>query len=191
MSILKGQNATFMDGNVAIELLKEQESLVSELLDSTSASRVVTKYNLPTLIGEAIKNACFENLSSYKDYKIVSIDCTKTTMSDAYGWMVALANEAKINPKLIVVIENIVEFPSDMPSDERLSLETLLGHSWKNNIVTFGEYEIDATNLTIILTSSPEYANDLGQKYRNDSYAWIFDFDDEWEAIQQKFIELK
>ena len=191
MGLLKGQETTQIDGDKVTELLKEQESLVYELLDTTSINRVVTKHNLPCLIGGSIKKAYFELLSDYKDHKIVNIDCKKATKADAYGWMVSLAKAVKENQKLIVIIEDIAELPTEMPSDDRLYIENLLGHSWKNKRVTFGEHEIDTTVLPVILTATPEYADQLGQMFRTDSYSWISDFDEEWEAIQHKLSEIK
>ena len=91
MGLLKGQEATQIDGDKVAELLKEQESLVYELLDTTSINRVVTKHNLPCLIGGSIKKAYFELLSDYKDHEIVNIDCKKATKVDAYGWMVSFS----------------------------------------------------------------------------------------------------
>lgn len=174
-----------------MELLQEREELIFELLGTASANRVVTKRNLPQLICEAIANPISALLSRYKGYEVVSLDCRGLKKGDAYGWMARVAKAVEETPNMIVIIENLAEIPEGSQCDNPQYVENLLGHSWKNDKIFFGEYMINTSNLTVILTFAPKYAEELGVKFRTDSYSWIPDFDEKLEHIEKELNSLK
>jgi hypothetical protein len=110
--------------------------------------------------------------------------------SDAYGWMTLLAKAVKETPNLIVIIENIADIPSDPLCDDPQYVLNLLGHSWKNEKIFFGDYSIDRTQLTVILTATPEQKEFVGQQFRTDGYSWCEDFDVELDKIEEQLSEL-
>ena len=167
-------------------LTEKRELIISELLVPVSANRVVTTRNLPQIIIEAVNDPFYKQLSHLKDYEIVSLDCRGLTKGDAYGWMASLAKAVEETSNMIVIIENLAEIPSGPLCDDPQYVENLLGHSWKNDKIFFGEYEIDASELTVILTATPEYKDVLGQKYRTDGYSWCDDFDQRLEEIEEQ-----
>ena len=176
-----------------MELLQEREELIFELLGTASANRVVTKRNLPQLICEAISNPISALLSRYKGCEVVSLDCRGLKKGDAYGWMARVAKAVEKTPNMIVIIENLAEIPSGPLCDDPQYVENLLGHSWKNDKIFFGEYCIDRykSNLSVILTATPEQKEFLGQRFRADGYSWCEDFDVELEKIEGQLSELK
>ena len=175
-----------------MELLQEREELIFELLGTVSANRVVTKRNLPQLICEAISNPISALLSRYKGCEVVSLDCRGLKKGDAYGWMASLAKAVEKTPNMIVIIENLAEIPSGPLCDDPQYVENLLGHSWKNDKIFFGEYCIDRSksNLSVILTATPEQKEFLGQRFRADGYSWCEDFDVELEKIDNELDSL-
>lgn len=186
MGVLGSIDETLNKADKVIELLKEKESLVFDLLNCPVAGVVITDHNLTQLLKESLENAMFPLLSRHKGREIVSLDCKGLKKGDAYGWMVALAEKVKEAPNLIAVIENIAEIPSGPQCDDPHYVENLLGHSWKNNVVFFGDNIIDATQMTILLTSVPAYQDELGNKYRADSYTWIMEFDKDMDDIDNQ-----
>lgn len=112
------------------------------------------------------------------------------TRGDALGFMTALAKKVEEVPDLILVIENIVEVYSDPLCDDPQNVENLLGHSWKNDVVCFADKRIDRSKMTVILTCTPDYKEELGTKYRTDGFAWIENFDDEWDEIENQIRKL-
>ena len=94
---------------------------------------------------------------------------------------------------MIVIIENLAEIPSGPLCDDPQYVENLLGHSWKNDKIFFGEYCIDRSksNLSVILTATPEQKEFLGPRFRTDGYLWCEDFDVELEKIEEQLSELK
>lgn len=157
MGILGTIDETLNKTDRVIELLKEKESLLFDLLNCPTAGIVITDHNLTQLLKESFDNAVFPLLSRYKGREIVSLDCRGLKKGDAYGWMVSLAKKVKEAPDLIAIIENIAEIPSGPQCDEPQYVENLLGHSWKNDVIFFGDNRIDATQMTILLTATPEY----------------------------------
>ena len=111
---------------------------------------------------------------------------------DAYGWMASLAKAVEKTPNMIVIIENLAEIPSGPLCDDPQYVENLLGHSWKNDKIFFGEYCIDRykSNLSVILTATPEQKEFLGQRFRTDGYSWCEDFDVELDKIDNELDSL-
>lgn len=173
-----------------MRLLIERENLVYGLL-FRDVIRVVTDKNLPTLIKESLSKAFSPSLSKYKEREVISLDCRTLKKGDAYGWMVSLSKKVKENPNLIVIIENITEIPYGPHCEDPQDIENLLGHSWRNDSIYFGDYHIDKTKLTVILTASPDNSEELGLKYRTDSYAWFPNFDKEWDELQQEIDKVR
>lgn len=165
--------------------------MIFELLGTASANRVVTKCNLPQLISEAISYPISELLSRHKGREVVSLDCRGLCKGDAYGFMAIIAQKVGQGQYPIVIIENLAEIPEGSQCDNPQYVENLLGHSWKNDKIFFGEYMIETSNLTIILTFAPKYAEELGVKFRSDSYSWIPYFDEELEYIEKELNSLK
>ena len=186
MSILDPIEETMANGPKIMELLQERELEISSILSPVSANRVVTNHNLSALLRHSIDNATFEYLSQDKNREIVSIDCKSMTNADVYGAMVTIAKRVKETPDLIIVINNIAEVYNDPDCESPQYVENLLGHSWKTDKIFFGEYEIDASELTVILTATPEYKDVLGQKYRTDGYSWCDDFDQRLKEIEEQ-----
>lgn len=174
-----------------MELLQEREELIFELLGTASANRVVTKRNLPQLICEAIANPISALLSRYKGYEVVSLDCRGLKKGDAYGWMARVAKAVEETPNMIVIIENLAEIPSGPLCDDPQYVLNLLGHSWKNEKIYFGDFSIDRSQLTVILTATPEQKEFVGQQFRTDGYSWCEDFDEELAKIEEQLSELK
>ena len=173
-------------------LTEKRELIISKLLVPVSANRVVTKRNLPQLICEAITNPISALLSRYKGREVVSLDCRGLKKGDAQGWMARVAKAVEETPNMIVIIENLAEIPSGPLCDDPQYVENLLGHSWKNDKIFFGEYCIDRSksNLSVILTATPEQKEFLGQRFRADGYSWNEDFDQELEKIDNELDSL-
>lgn len=114
------------------------------------------------------------------------------TKGDAYGWMARVAKAVEETPNMIVIIENLAEIPSGPLCDDLQYVENLLGHSWKNDKIFFGEYCIDRSksNLSVILTATPEQKEFLGQRFRADGYSWCEDFDVELDKIDNELDSL-
>ena len=193
MSILGPIDKSIENGTKAVdllnqrdELLKQQEELFADLLNCVSANIVATKHNLPQLLGETLKNIKSDSLLRYKDYEVVSLDCRGLMKGDAYGWMTMLAKRAEQTLGLIVVIENIADIPFGPMCDDPRYVDNLLGHSWKNEKVSFGDYCIDRSELIVILTATLEQKDDLYQRFRADGYYFIENFDRELEKSQEK-----
>lgn len=129
-------------------------------------------------------------MSKYKNREIVSVDYRGITNTDAFGLMVALSKKVVESPDLILVIENISEIYSDSLYEDPQYIENLLGHSWKNDIVFFGDYRIDRREMTIILTSTPEYEDFLVSKFCSDGFAWIDSLDEDLETINNQLKKL-
>ena len=142
MSILNDIEDTLGNGDKMLQLREEKEDLIFEIL-IPGVERVVTTQNLPSLLKKELEKAIFPRLARYKNREIVSLDCRTLRKGDAYGWMASLSKKVEEVPDLIVVIENISEIPSDALCDDPQYLENLLGHSWKNPIVS-----LDITGLT-------------------------------------------
>lgn len=134
--------------------------------------RVVMSKNLPTLLQKTLDKAIFFRVC--QDIKILK----------------SLAKKVEEVPDLILVIENIVEVYSDPLCDDPQYVENLLGHSWKNDVVCFADKRIDRSKMTVILTCTPDYKEELGTKYRTDGFAWIENFDDEWDEIENQMRKL-
>lgn len=100
MSILTPVDETLNKADRAIELLEEKETWIFDLLNCASANIVITNHNLPHLVKEALDNAKFPLLSSYRGREIVSLDCRDLKKGDAYGWMVTLSKKVKETPDL-------------------------------------------------------------------------------------------
>lgn len=81
------------------------------------------------------------------------------------------------------MIEHIAEILYGPQCDDPQYVENLLGHSWENGVVFFGDDMIDTTEMTVLLTVIPEYQDEVGVKCRVDSYAWISDFDKTLDEI--------
>jgi hypothetical protein len=190
MSILDPVDIQLPKGDRVIELLQEKEELIFELLGTASANRVVTNRNLSQLISEAISNPISELLSRYKGREVVSLDCRNLCKGDTYGFMATIAKKVEQGQYPIVIIENLAEIPEGSQCDNPQYVENLLGHSWKNDKVFFGEYCIDRSKLTIILTATPEQKEFLGQRFRADGYSWCEDFDVELDKIEEQLSEL-
>ena len=173
-------------------LTEKRELIISELLVPVSANRVVTTRNLPQIIIEAVNDPFYKQLSHLKGYEIVSLDCRGLKKGDAYGWMARVAKTVEETPNMIVIIENLAEIPSGPLCDDPQYVENLLGHSWKNDKIFFGEYCIDRSksNLSVILTATPEQKEFLGQRFRTDGYSWCEDFDEELAKIDNKIKKL-
>ena len=186
MSILDPIEETMAKCDKVMELLQEKELKIFSILIPVSAKRVVTSHNLSELLRHSLDKATFKHLSRYKNREIISIDCKSMTNADAYGAMASIAKKVKKTPDLIIVINNIAEVYNDPACESPQYVENLLGHSWTNDKIFFGEYEIDASELTVILTATPEYKDVLGQKYRTDGYSWCEDFDQRLEEIEKQ-----
>ena len=179
-------------------LTEERELLISEILDPGIVYRVVTERNLPQFIDKEIKSSGefitlpgrTECLARYKGREVVSLDCKGLKKSDAYGWMALLVKTVKQTPNLIVIIENIADIPSDPLCDDPQYVLNLLGHSWKNEKIYLGDFSIDRTQLTIILTATSEQKEFVGQQFRTDGYSWSEDFDQELEKIDNELDSL-
>lgn len=173
-------------------LTEKRELIISELLVPVSANRVVTTRNLSQIIIEAVNDLFCKQLSHLKDYEIVSLDCRGLKKGDAQGWMAIVAKAVEETTNMIVIIENLAEIPSGPLCDDPQYVENLLGHSWKNDKIFFGEYCIDRSksNLSVILTATPEQKEFLGQRFRADGYSWCEDFDQELEKIDNELDSL-
>ena len=114
------------------------------------------------------------------------------TKADAQGWMARVAKTVEETSNMIVIIENLAEISSGPLCDDPQYVENLLGHSWKNDKIFFGEYCIDRSksNLSVILTATPEQKEFLGQRFRTDGYSWCEDFDQELEKIDNELDSL-
>ena len=192
MSTLDPIDIQLQRGDRVMELLQEREELVFELLGTVSANCVVTNRNISQLISETISNPTSELLSRYRGREVVSLDCRGLKKGDAYGWMASLAKAVEKTPNMIVIIENLAEIPSGPLCDDPQYVENLLGHSWKNDKIFFGEYCIDRSksNLSVILTATPEQKEFLGQRFRTDGYSWCEDFDVELDKINNELDSL-
>ena len=186
MSLLGDLDRKLENCEKIMELEHEKELEIFSILSPASANRVVTSHNLSELLRYSLDKATFEYLSQYKNREIVAIDCKSMTNADVYGTMASIAKKVKETPDLIIVINNIAEVYNDPACESPQYVENLLGHSWKNDKIFFGEYEIDASELTVILTATPEYKDVLGQKYRTDGYSWCDDFDQRLEEIEEQ-----
>ena len=186
MGILGDLDRILANGDMLLELEQKRELEIFSKLIPVSAHRIITNHNLSELLRHSLDKATFKYLSRYKNREIVSIDCKSMTNADVFGAMVSIAKMVKKTPDLIIVINNIAEVYNDPACESPQYIENLLGHSWKNNKIFFGEYEIDASELTVILTATPEYKDVLGQKYRTDGYSWCEDFDQRLEAIEEQ-----
>ena len=188
MGILADMEETLKRGDKEAELLhkllRQREELFTDVLNCASANIVVTKHSISQLLKETLNTSCGECLSKYKDRECISLDCKNLTKEDAFGWMVNLAKRVEQTPNLIVIIENLAEIINEPMSNDAHYIVNLLGHSWKNEKVVFGNYCIDRSGLTIIITVTPEQKNNLCQELRMDGYYWIEDFDEEFEKIQ-------
>lgn len=193
MSTLDTIEIQLQRGDRVMGLLQEREELIFELLGAASANRVVTKRNLPQLICEAISNPISALLSQYKGHEVVSLDCRGLKKGNAYSWMARVAKAVEKTPNIIIIIENLAEIPSGPLCDDPQYGENLLGHSWKNDKIFFGEYCIDRSksNLSVILTATPEQKEFLGQRFRTDGYSWCEDFDVDVDKIEEQLSELK
>lgn len=167
-------------------------------MDPRTVYRVVTERNLPQFIDKEIKSSGefitlpgrTECLARHKGREVVSLDCKGLKKGDAYGWMTLLAKAVKETPNLIVIIENIADIPSNPLSDDPQYVLNLLGHSWKNEKIYFGDFSIDRSQLTVILTATPEQKEFLGQRFRADGYSWCEDFDEELDKIDNELDSL-
>ena len=179
-------------------LTEKRELLISEILGPGIVYRVVTERNLPQFIDKEIKSSGefitlpgrTECLSRHKGREVVSLDCKGLKKGDAYGWMSLLAKTVEKTPNLIVIIENIADIPSDPLCDDPQYVLNLLGHSWKNEKIYFGDFSIDRTQLTIILTATSEQKEFVGQQFRTDGYSWSENFDQELEKIDNELDSL-
>ncbi len=193
MSTLAPIDIQLQRGDSVMELLQEREELVFELLGTVSANCVVTNRNISQLISETISNTTSELLSRHKGREVVSLDCRGLYKGDAYGFMAIIAQKVGQGQYPIVIIENLAEIPEGSQCDNPQYVENLLGHSWKNDKIFFGEYCIDRSksNLSVILTATPEQKEFLGPRFRTDGYSWCEDFDVELEKIEEQLSELK
>ena len=133
MSTLDPIDIQLQRGDRVMELLQEREELVFELLGTASANCVVTNRNLSQLISETISNPTSELLSRYKGREVVSLDCRGLCKGDAYGFMAIIAQKVGQGQHPIVIIENLAEIPEGSQCDNPQYVESLLGHSWKND----------------------------------------------------------
>lgn len=191
MSTLDPIDIQLQRGDRVMKLLQEREELIFELLGTASANCVVTNRNLPLLISEAISNPISELLSRYKGREVVSLDCRGLCKGDAYGFMAIIAQKVGLGQYPIVIIENLAEIPEGSQCDNPQYVENLLGHSWKNDNIFFGEYCIDRSKLIVVLTVTPEQKEFLVQQFRTNGYSWCEDFDQELEKIERQLNELK
>lgn len=191
MSILTSIDKTLERGDKILELMQERELLFFDLMDTIAAKIVVTRHNLSRLVEEAINKSHFEHLSRHKGREIVSLDCKGLTKEDTYGMMANLAEKVKKYPSLIVIIENIAGIWTDPYCEDPQYVENLIGHSWKNEQIYFGDCHIDRTGMTVILTTTPEHQEELEQRYRTDSYSWVDDFDTNLDALQKAIDSLQ
>ena len=190
MGILNDMETTLKNGDQICRLLEEKEDLIFDLL-IPGVTRVVTSNNLCEILKSSLEKAAFPLLSKYKSREIVTLDCTALTRKDTYGMMALVAEKVKKSPSLIVVINNITGVWTDPNCEDPQYVENLVGHSWKNEQIYFGDYHIDRSEMTVIFTSTPTTQSELAQKYRLDSYAWLDDFDTKFNAIQQLLDNLK
>ena len=190
MGILNDIETTLKNGDQICHLLEEKEELIFDLL-IPGVSRVVTRHNLADILKLSLEKACFPLLSKYKNREVMVLDCKGLTKKDAYGMMASLAEKVKIYPSLIVVIENIAGIWSDPYCEDPQYVVDLLAHSWKNEQIYFGDYHIDRTGMTIILTTTPENQKELEQMYRTDSYSWVDDFDTKIDTLQKAMDSLQ
>ena len=185
MSILDGVEETLKKGDEIVHLMEEIEEVIFDLLAPGVGILITDNINLPEILKVALEKAMFQLLSKYKNRKVISLDCKGLMKGEAEGWMKLLAEQAKENPDLIVLIENITEIPSGPQCDDPQYVENLLGHSWKNEQIYFGDYHLDRSEMTVILIASLENKEKLAREYRTDSYAWIEDFDERLSALKQ------
>ena len=186
MGILNDIEETLLNGDKILDLMKEKEELIFDLLIPGTVNVVVTDYNLPTFLGGALKVSRLSKLVEYKSREIVSIDCSGLTKGDAYGWMVKISKLVAEKQNPIIIIENISEMPSGPLCDDPEFVENLLCHSWKNEDIIFNGNTIDRRELTVILTTRPCYKDMLcTSRYQNDNYSWLDNFDKELEALDK------
>lgn len=190
MGILNDMETTLKNGYQICHLLEEKEELIFDLL-IPGVSRVVTRHNLADILKLSLEKACFPLLSKCKKREVVMLDCKGLTKKDTYGLMASVAQKVKKNPDLILVIENIIGVWTDPNCEDPQYVEDLVGHSWKNEQIYFGDYHIDRTEMTVILTTAPEHQEELGQRYRTDSYSWVDDFDTNLDALQKAIDSLQ
>ena len=191
MSTLDPIDIQLQRGDRVMELLQEREELVFELLGTVSANCVVTNRNISQLISETISNPISELLSCHKGREVVSLDCRGLCKGDAYGFMAIIAQKVGQGQCPIVIIENLAEIPEGSQCDNPQYVENLLGHSWKNDKIFFGEYCIDRSKLIVVLTVTPEQKEFLVQQFRTNGYSWNEDFNMEIEKIERQLNELK
>lgn len=190
MGLLKDIDETLQNGYAIMDLIQEQESLIADLLIPGSANRIITDLNFSKFLKVSLEKASFPLLSAYKKHEIVSLDCRNLTKGYAYGWMKSLSEKIIETHDLIVVIEHITEIPYGLQCDDVQYIENLIGHSWKNEMIYLDDCQINRRNLTVILTSISELQEELGRKYRMDSYSWYPDFDKEIERIVREVEKL-
>ena len=190
MGILNDMETTLKNGDQICRLLEEKEDLIFDLL-IPGVTRVVTSNNLCEILKSSLEKAAFPLLSKYKSREIVTLDCTALTRKDTYGMMALVAEKVKKSPSLIVVINKITGIWDDPNCEDPQYIEDLVGHSWKNEQIYFGDYHIDRTEMTVILTTAPEHQEELGQRYRTDSYSWVDDFDTNLDALQKAIDSLQ
>lgn len=164
---------------------------------------IPTKHNFPQLLSDAIAKAdSSSRLSKFAaGCEIVALDCRKLIKGVAREWITNIAKRAVAGEKFIVIIENITEIPSgpaNMYDDPRY-VENILGHVWRDDYISIGDWDFSLDRsavhkkreLSVILTSSPEHADEFEKKFRADVYCWNEKFDDELEKIQQDLEEMQ
>lgn len=185
------------------ELLKEREGLFAVLLAGgyASASLVPTKHNLPQLLSDVIAKAdsspILTRLAAGRE--IVALDCRKLIKGVAREWITNIAKRVVAGEKFIVIIENITDIPSGPANmyDDPQYVENILGHVWRDDYISIGDWDFSLDRsavhkkreLSVILTSSPEHADEFEKKFRTDGYSWHEEFDDELERTQQELEE--
>lgn len=190
MGILNGMETTLRNGDEILKLLEKKEQLIFDLL-IPGVTRIITKNNLLDIIKSSLDTACFPLLSTYKSREVVTLDCKGLSTKDAVGMMESIAAKASKHPDLIVIVENIAGIWSDPHCDDPRYMAYLLGHSWKNEQIYFGDHHIDRTGMTILLTALPEHKEELEHRYKTDSYSWVDDFDAELDDLQKAMNDLQ
>ena len=84
------------------------------------------------------------------------LDCSKLRKGDAVGFMHSLST-LLVDPKPIVVIENITEIPQeDTNHDDPAYVENILLHSWKDDVINLtcpkrGSFTLRKDNFTVLI----------------------------------------
>lgn len=177
----------FAKGDVICTIAEDETNYFVEKIAQAHNLNINATTDFATKLQSIIRNATNPKLRNHSTREIVSLDCRGLKKGDTYGWMANLAKISKVHKDLIVVINYVTQIPNDPSNlyDNNEYVTNLLLRSWKNEHFSFGDYYLDRSDMTIILTCPSEDHKIFERECGLNSYIWIGVFDEWVEELKK------